>query len=210
MTAHAITKALRGQWHGSYGAARCPAHDDHSPSLSITDRDGRLLVHCHAGCPQAAVWGTLKGMGLVGGDHQGGTSRYREASRPAQRRTHQRPATGHEVEARTAGARRIWGESQLAPGTPVERYLAARGITIEVPPALRYHASLKHGPTGQHVPAMVVGVTTCPSWDVTAIHRPAVPCSRCACRSPRTPETRRRRAGRSQSRGVEAVLVDRI
>lgn len=31
--------------------ARCPAHQDRSPSLSITEKeDGRVLVHCHAGC----------------------------------------------------------------------------------------------------------------------------------------------------------------
>ena len=31
--------------------ARCPAHNDRSPSLSIKDLpDGRTLIHCHAGC----------------------------------------------------------------------------------------------------------------------------------------------------------------
>ncbi|MBK6590648.1 MAG: DUF3987 domain-containing protein [Acidobacteria bacterium] len=30
--------------------ARCPAHDDKSPSLSITEKDDKVLVHCFAGC----------------------------------------------------------------------------------------------------------------------------------------------------------------
>lgn len=31
--------------------AICPAHDDKSPSLSISEaQDGRVLIHCHAGC----------------------------------------------------------------------------------------------------------------------------------------------------------------
>ena len=31
--------------------ALCPAHDDKSPSLSITEtQDGKVLIHCHAGC----------------------------------------------------------------------------------------------------------------------------------------------------------------
>jgi hypothetical protein len=31
--------------------ARCPAHDDKGPSLSIRETDdGRVLVHCFAGC----------------------------------------------------------------------------------------------------------------------------------------------------------------
>lgn len=36
--------------------ARCPAHEDKSPSLSITEKDdGRILIHCHAQCGGAAV-----------------------------------------------------------------------------------------------------------------------------------------------------------
>src|SRR5262249_11137321 len=36
-----------GRW-----VARCPAHTDKSPSLSVKEGDdGRLLVHCFAGCP---------------------------------------------------------------------------------------------------------------------------------------------------------------
>ncbi len=66
MTARTLIKALRGQWHGSYGTARCPVHDDRRPSLSITERDGELLAYCHAGCSQEAVWDSLKRMGLVG------------------------------------------------------------------------------------------------------------------------------------------------
>lgn len=32
-------------------SARCPAHDDKGPSLSIRETDdGRVLIHCFAGC----------------------------------------------------------------------------------------------------------------------------------------------------------------
>ena len=41
--------------------ARCPAHDDRGPSLSITERDGRILFHCFAGCDAESV---LNGAGL--------------------------------------------------------------------------------------------------------------------------------------------------
>ena len=32
--------------------ARCPAHDDGTPSLSVTEIDNgnRVLIHCHGGC----------------------------------------------------------------------------------------------------------------------------------------------------------------
>ena len=44
--------------------ARCPSHDDKNPSLSLRDVDGKMLVHCHAGCEQAAVVAALKALGL--------------------------------------------------------------------------------------------------------------------------------------------------
>lgn len=41
----------KGKW-----IARCPAHDDTSPSLSIREADdGRLLVRCWAGCASAEI-----------------------------------------------------------------------------------------------------------------------------------------------------------
>jgi len=42
--------------------ASCPAHPDPDPSLSIAEgRDGRVLIHCFAGCTVEAV---LKAAGL--------------------------------------------------------------------------------------------------------------------------------------------------
>jgi hypothetical protein len=48
------------------------AHDDRKPSLSIHDgHDGKVLVHCHAGCTQTAVMEALRARGLwrEGGGH---------------------------------------------------------------------------------------------------------------------------------------------
>jgi len=38
------------QWY-----SRCPAHDDERASLSLTEKDGKLLIHCFAGCEFQAV-----------------------------------------------------------------------------------------------------------------------------------------------------------
>jgi putative DNA primase/helicase len=44
--------------------ATCPIHDDGKSSLSIDEKDGRLLVKCMAGCDQGAVIDALKNRGL--------------------------------------------------------------------------------------------------------------------------------------------------
>lgn len=47
-------------------AARCPSHEDRSPSLSIREtNDGRLLIHCFGGCGAVEVLGAI---GLTLGD----------------------------------------------------------------------------------------------------------------------------------------------
>lgn len=46
-----------GQW-----SARCPGHDDRKPSLSISEAtDGKVLLHCHAGCPPESI---VRALGL--------------------------------------------------------------------------------------------------------------------------------------------------
>jgi hypothetical protein len=68
MRSEIIARALDGHRCGAGWIARCPAHDDHNPSFSLRDsRDGKLLVHCHAGCPQVAVLSALRALGLWGG-----------------------------------------------------------------------------------------------------------------------------------------------
>lgn len=47
------------------GLTHCPAHDDQHPSLSISDKGGTALWHCHAGCPQNLV--TMAIMETLGG-----------------------------------------------------------------------------------------------------------------------------------------------
>lgn len=49
--------------HGNKFTARCPAHDDHDPSLSITQgEDNRILLHCFAGCSTENI---VSAMGLA-------------------------------------------------------------------------------------------------------------------------------------------------
>ena len=66
MDAASTAHALRGGHKvGSSWVACCPAHKDRNPSLALRDSsDGRVLMHCHAGCSQAAVIAAMKHLGL--------------------------------------------------------------------------------------------------------------------------------------------------
>jgi putative DNA primase/helicase len=59
-----LVRALQARRSGKGWMAKCPAHDDRNPSLSISEVDGKVLVHCQAGCPQRDVIETLKSRGL--------------------------------------------------------------------------------------------------------------------------------------------------
>jgi len=64
MTIEDFLSRLEGvQKSGGGWIARCPAHGDKNPSLSIAlGEDGRILVHCHAGCTAEQI---VAAMGLT-------------------------------------------------------------------------------------------------------------------------------------------------
>lgn len=66
-TAEEIAAAIGDGKHARQGSGwvtLCPAHADSSPSLSISDKGGKVLVKCHAGCSQAEVIKALTDRGL--------------------------------------------------------------------------------------------------------------------------------------------------
>ncbi len=66
MTAAEFAQRLHGRRSGLGWMARCPAHDDRSPSLSIRPgRDGRTLIYCFAGCEKGDI---LRAAGLEWAD----------------------------------------------------------------------------------------------------------------------------------------------
>jgi hypothetical protein len=63
-----------GKW-----LACCPAHDDRSPSLAIKEVDGKILLHCFAGCSVHDIVGVL---GLELSDLMPDNSAYKKGSNP--------------------------------------------------------------------------------------------------------------------------------
>jgi hypothetical protein len=60
-----LALALGGKVSGKTAMCRCPAHDDKTPSLSVTQTAaGKLLCKCHAGCSQEEVVAALKARDL--------------------------------------------------------------------------------------------------------------------------------------------------
>ena len=144
MSAPEIVTALGGRWQGTSGMARCPVHDDRTPSLSVRDGDvpGRVVVHCFAGCSGRDVIAELRRRGLLGEPER--------VFRP-------RPPVVQPQHKPDAEALAEWNAATAAPGSVVEKYLASRGIAL-------LPASIRFG----YGPAMVVAVQA-PSGTVIAV-----------------------------------------
>ncbi|MCD4512792.1 toprim domain-containing protein [Brucella pseudogrignonensis] len=143
-----ITRALGGHWYGRYGVARCPAHDDQHPSLSLSDgSDGRLLLRCHAGCGFRDIIDSLKGLGLAEGE--GNYFPPSPVNLDRIRKVEQKEAARKE----RLGLE-CWNATSPIHGTIAETYLCHRGISCQLPDTLRFHPYCRH-PSGNRYPAMV-------------------------------------------------------
>lgn len=61
MTLEALLGRLQGvRRNGSGWHALCPAHADKNPSLSVRENNGKILLHCFAGCTVEAICDALK------------------------------------------------------------------------------------------------------------------------------------------------------
>lgn len=165
MTAETVAKALGGYRAGATWMARCPAHDDSSPSLAISaGKNGKVLVRCHAGCDQRDVIAALSERGLwdATGKRHGGIAR--------KHRKNTSPEPDPDAEARTEAALAIWRASQDIAGSLAETYLRSRGLVLSPLSSLRFHPGLKHA-SGGVWPAMVALVVHGETGLPIAIHR---------------------------------------
>jgi hypothetical protein len=157
MTAREIALALRSRRaqrlaDGGY-LIPCPlpshgrGRGDRNPSLRIGDGDTQLLVRCYAGCDARDVLDALRQRGLI---------EPRQSPRGQKR-----------------GPLGIWNEAIDAHGTPVERYLTNRGLTLpRGAEVIRFHPSCPFA--GERTPAMIALVRSIESNTPQAIHRTAL------------------------------------
>ena len=162
--AYTLTIALGGKWSGNQGSARCPAHDDRTPSLSLADgADGRLLLHCHAGCAFTEIQAALRGRGLTAGP-----STFRPVGKSVE--TDRRAAERAYKEKRSRQARTLWQEARPISGTLGELYLKGRGITCRLPYTLRYIGTCWHQ-TAKRYPALIAYIDNRGDGPGFAVHR---------------------------------------
>jgi putative DNA primase/helicase len=126
--------------------------------------DGKVLVHCHAGCHQDEVIAQLKANGLW---TQNGPRLFQYA---ASRRVSKPTEPDRDDIQRTESALSIWHAAKPAGGTLIETYLGSRGLLLPATPTLRFNLCLNHC-SGTSWPAMIALVTRGSDDTPLAIHR---------------------------------------
>ena len=154
--ARQIVADFGGTWSRTRGMCRCPAHEDRTPSLSVTLGSRAILFHCFAGCPNDAVLAALAQRGVKA------SSLFDGRADPV------RTALPETVPSESI--QRLWREATCLVDSPAERYLAGRGISAGSPD-LRYHPRTPLGPKGavRFLPALLAAVRT--DLGVIALHR---------------------------------------
>jgi hypothetical protein len=130
-----LIEGLRARKSGGGWIARCPAHDDGTPSLSLARGEGRVLVHCFGGYTSADVIEALRRRGLW-------------PEREPRTRRVRKPAADDRG-TRDLGLR-LWVETRpLHDGNwpaILLNYFRSRGLApFEPRMALRFHPRLPHG-----------------------------------------------------------------
>jgi putative DNA primase/helicase len=154
--AEAIVRALNGRKHGKGWVCRCPAHDDHHPSLAVAVRERKVLVCCRAGCSKSA----LQSRGLWPGKSSlsyGSWERRKASESDAELATPRDPM-------------KTWrGAQPFSRDSPIDLYLKQRGIEITDSEALslRFSPSLWHWPSRTRWPCMLAKVALATGADLT-------------------------------------------
>ena len=154
--AREIVAALEGSWSRNRGMCRCPAHDDRTPSLSVSLGSKAILFHCFAGCSNAAVLAGLERIGIKLSELFDG----RGAS----------PIVIPREDVPDCNAFRLWLQSSVLTRSPAADYLAHRGISLSSS-ELRFHPRMPLGPKGatRFLPAMLAAVRN--DECILAVHR---------------------------------------
>lgn len=148
----------------------CPCHQDRNPSCVAWYGDVAIRVRCFAGCDRFDVLDALRGMGFTLSLHE---KAAREARDLSVVKVARRKALDAGCAMRTRCARQLWEESSPARSSPVEHYLAKRGLALSVVPNLnqtiRYHPRCPRGKLRQR--AMICAMRDVATDEIVGVHR---------------------------------------
>jgi hypothetical protein len=154
-----IAEKLGGRKSGRGYVARCPAHEDTSPSLSLRDGDRGIMVHCFAGCSAADIYAAIRRFDadLL---PRGGVVRPEPGKVSAEYERQQHEKAGW-----------LWRQRKPIIGSIAEKYLRrGRGISCALPRTLGFLPPRK---PGQH-PAMIAAFGLCAEPEPDLLAAPAV------------------------------------
>ena len=160
-SAEDIARALKGRRCSKGWICRCPAHDDHHPSLSVAEtRDGKTLVKCWSGCRQDDVIDALRRRGLWDGKARETSQAGKPRALAAERETSLKPSDPMKSW-RNAGP---WVRG-LQRDT-ISRVAESSSATTRRS-RLRFAPALWHWPTQSRWPAMLARVSLATGAEIT-------------------------------------------
>ena len=145
-----LTHTLGGAYHNGKGQAPCPVCQPErrrdQNALSLSEQNGKTLLYCFkTGCSFVEVANAVSlPLSSVQIDF--------EAQKLADKKQAEYKA------AQKAKARSLWDAAKPMAGTKAQAYLKGRGITIALPPSLRFMPDIYHGPSASWCCAMVASV----------------------------------------------------
>ena len=172
MLVEVVGRVVRLKKQGKELAGLCPFHAEKTPSFTVSPGKGLYFCFgCSAGGDAIQFVKATEGLDFMGAmprilgepDAQQDTATRRRTEERLRRDRERRDAQEARDRARSrANARALWRETRPATGTLVETYLRSRGITLPIPPTLRFHPHLEWfdngARTGRWFPAMVACV----------------------------------------------------
>lgn len=163
-----ITRAKGGDWRGHGGLIPGPGHSAADRSMSVTNRGlDDVLLYSFAGDDELAFKDRLRAEGLL--PARDGNSAPYTAPRP------RLTAPVRDTREHTRRALDLWHQARDPHGTPVETYLANRGVRLPVvaADALRWHPACPFRPKSHHG-CMVALLRHVVTDEPQGIHRTAI------------------------------------
>lgn len=143
----------------------CPAHNDNNPSLSISlGNNGKVLVHCFAGCSFTEVIKAIQSVDLLSSNN---IKRYGLSNTNSTSVSRVNKINSSSIEF----INKLWKQAKPGSDSLVESYFRTRTLSIAVPSSIGLLPHHYHRESKSYWPCMISAVKRWPSDEVIAIHR---------------------------------------